>query len=91
MKNKTDIQIKTGKRIRYFREKIGLTQEAAADKAGYDTSYWGSVERGERNCSITVLHDFICTVGTTFPEFFSGEEFNKRTHLKTGLYEPYNI
>ena len=74
----TDIQKKTGKRLRYFREMARLTQEAAADKAGYDKSYWGSVERGERNCSITVLHDFICTVGTTFPEFFSGELFNTK-------------
>lgn len=38
--------------IRAERQKIGLSQEALADKADLDRSYVGGVERGERNVSL---------------------------------------
>ena len=44
-----------GTRIRSRRKHIGLTQEALALAAGVDRSYYGAVERGERNITFTVL------------------------------------
>ena len=44
-----------GKRIRAQRKSIGLTQEALALVADVDRSYYGAVERGERNVTFTVL------------------------------------
>jgi transcriptional regulator with XRE-family HTH domain len=44
-----------GKRIRAQRKHIGLTQEQLALVAGVDRSYYGAVERGERNITFTVL------------------------------------
>ena len=44
-----------GKRIRAQRKAIGLTQEALALAANVDRSYFGAVERGERNVTFTVL------------------------------------
>lgn len=44
-----------GMRIRAQRKRIGLTQEALALEAGVDRSYYGAVERGERNLTFTVL------------------------------------
>jgi transcriptional regulator with XRE-family HTH domain len=44
-----------GARIRSQRRRIGLTQEALALAAGVDRSYFGAVERGERNITFTVL------------------------------------
>jgi transcriptional regulator with XRE-family HTH domain len=44
-----------GKRIRSQRKLIGQTQEALALAAGVDRSYFGAVERGERNITFTVL------------------------------------
>lgn len=44
-----------GARIRAQRRLIGLTQEALALAAGVDRSYYGGVERGERNITFTVL------------------------------------
>ena len=44
-----------GKRIRTQRKSIGLTQEALALVADVDRSYYGAVERGERNVTFTVL------------------------------------
>ena len=44
-----------GNRIRSQRKSIGLTQEALALVANVDRSYYGAVERGERNVTFTVL------------------------------------
>lgn len=44
-----------GKRVRAQRKSIGLSQEALALAAGVDRSYYGAVERGERNITFTVL------------------------------------
>jgi len=44
-----------GNRIRTQRKSIGLTQEALALVANVDRSYYGAVERGERNVTFTVL------------------------------------
>lgn len=44
-----------GSRIRLQRKRIGLTQERLALTAEVDRSYFGAVERGERNVTFTVL------------------------------------
>lgn len=44
-----------GSRIRAQRKRIGLTQEQLALVADVDRSYYGAVERGERNITFTVL------------------------------------
>ena len=44
-----------GRRIRAQRKRIGLTQEQLALVADVDRSYYGAVERGERNITFTVL------------------------------------
>ncbi len=44
-----------GNRIRAQRKAIGFTQEALALVAEVDRSYFGAVERGERNVTFTVL------------------------------------
>ena len=45
-----------GRRLRSQRKLIGLTQEQLALLAGVDRSYFGAVERGERNVTFTVLY-----------------------------------
>lgn len=44
-----------GSRIRAQRKRIGLTQEQLALAAEVDRSYYGAVERGERNVTFTML------------------------------------
>lgn len=41
--------------MRLLREGKGLTQEQAALQAGMTGSYWGYLERGERNPSLSVV------------------------------------
>lgn len=45
-----------GRRIRAQRKRVGLTQEQLALVAGVDRSYYGAVERGERNITFLVLY-----------------------------------
>jgi DNA-binding XRE family transcriptional regulator len=42
-----------GDAIRAIRKEQGVSQEAFALKCGLDRSYYGAVERGERNVSLT--------------------------------------
>ncbi len=44
-----------GGRIRAQRNSLGLTQEQLALNARIDRSYYGAVERGERNVTFIVL------------------------------------
>ncbi len=44
-----------GRRIRAQRKSVGLTQEQLALVAEVDRSYFGAIERGERNVTFTVL------------------------------------
>lgn len=57
-----------GNRIRTQRKRIGLTQEQLALVAEVDRSYFGAVERGQRNITFTVLCRLSialrCDVGT---------------------------
>lgn len=57
-----------GKRIRAQRKGLGLTQEELALLADVDRSYYGAVERGERNVTFTTLCRLCvalrCDVGT---------------------------
>ena len=53
--NEEEILHELGSRIRVQRKRVGLTQEALALVADVDRSYYGAVERGERNVTFTVL------------------------------------
>ena len=44
-----------GEKIRSLREKLGVTQDQMAFKAGFSRSYYSGVERGVRNISAVNL------------------------------------
>lgn len=50
----TDLQ-RLGAQIRVERERLGLSQEALADRAGLHRTYLGGIERGERNIGVLNL------------------------------------
>jgi len=59
--------------IRAFREEKGLSQEAFADLCGLHRTYVGSVERGERNVTLSTLEVFASVIGVSVPQLLSGK------------------
>lgn len=46
---------KLGKRIAGYRDRLSITQDELAGRAGIERSYMGAIERGERNPSYDKL------------------------------------
>ena len=47
-----DVKVLFGRRVRQLRVERGVSQEAFAHQVQIDRSYYGSIERGERNVSL---------------------------------------
>ena len=59
-----------GKRIRFLRNQLGISQEELADRAEIDRTYITSVECGKRNISIVNIEKISKALGVTLSEFF---------------------
>ena len=56
MKDKPEILVKFGSRVRELRNKIGLSQEQLSFKADLHRTYIGMIERGEKNITLVNIH-----------------------------------
>lgn len=65
-----DIKQAVGKRIRYLRNQVGLSQEELADRAELDRTYITSVERGKRNISIINIEKIAKALDVTMAVLF---------------------
>jgi len=63
-----------GNAIRAIRNETGVSQEAFAFKCGLDRSYFGAVERGERNVSLTNLLKITRSLGVSPSELLARAE-----------------
>ena len=59
-----------GRRIRFLRRGLGLSQEKLALKAAVDRAYLGAVERGEQNISYMTLRRIVTALNATLKDFF---------------------
>ena len=67
-----DLTPYVGDVIRDLRAEAGLSQEAAADHAEVDRSYWSAIERGaNKNPSIGTLQKFAQVFGVGLDEVFN--------------------
>ena len=59
--------------IRAYREVNDLSQEEFADKCGLHRTYVGSVERAERNVTLSTLEVFASVIGVSVSQLLSGK------------------
>ncbi|WP_071429411.1 helix-turn-helix domain-containing protein [Angelakisella massiliensis] len=59
-----------GKRIRGFRQRQGLSQEALAERCGLHATYIGQVERGEKNASMESIQKIAAGLGISLDRLF---------------------
>lgn len=57
--------------IRAFRKAKGLSQEEFADICGLHRTYIGSVERGERNVTLSTLEVFASVMSVSVPQLLT--------------------
>jgi transcriptional regulator with XRE-family HTH domain len=57
--------------IRCYRHQMNLSQENLADRCGLHRTYIGSVERGERNVTLSTLEVLASALKTTAPKLLS--------------------
>jgi transcriptional regulator with XRE-family HTH domain len=70
-----DLQKQFGLRIKELRQKMGLSQEALAFKAGIDRTYMTGVETGKRNVSVKNIEKIIAALEIPVSEFFNSKLF----------------
>ncbi len=63
--------------IRAFREEKGLSQEDFADLCGLHRTYVGSIERCERNVTLSTLEVFASVMGVSVPQLLTGKAHKK--------------
>jgi len=61
-----------GKRVRIQRHRLGLSQEALADRCGVHWTFLGQVERGQRNISLHNLLKLAAGLGIDPGELVKG-------------------
>jgi transcriptional regulator with XRE-family HTH domain len=66
-----DIKQRFGKKLKVLRLEKGLSQEALALSAELDRTYIPSIEKGERNVSITVLEKLANALGISISELLA--------------------
>jgi transcriptional regulator with XRE-family HTH domain len=64
------IQEKVGKRIKQLRNKLAISQEELAERAGVHRTYIASLEVGKRNVSIATLEKIVNALEVSLSEFF---------------------
>ena len=66
-----DIRERFGDSVRTRREKLGLTQEDLAEKAGIHRTYLSDVERGSRNVSLVNIERLARSLGLRIADLFA--------------------
>lgn len=68
--------------IRAFRQARNLSQEELADMCNLHRTYVGSVERGERNVTLSTLEAFSAALGVSVPELLTKRASSDDTRRK---------
>jgi len=69
---KRPILLKFAKRVRAERKKLGLSQEAFADKSGFHRTYIGMIERAEKNITLANIEKLAKALRTPISTLLKG-------------------
>lgn len=86
MTEKTVNKTLFGKKIRIYREKLGLTQYALAISVGVTQNFLGDIERGNKLPSVEVLIRLSNTLKVSLDILFSGSLNNIAEEEKQVVY-----
>lgn len=67
----TDILTVVGENIKYYRTRLGMTQEELAERAGINRSYLAGLERGRRNTTLKTVEALAKALGVSTSELVS--------------------
>ncbi len=67
----TSLRLTLAENVRNFRKQHGYSQEALADYCELHRTYIGSIERGERNVSLSTLEVLARALGVSVPELLT--------------------
>lgn len=70
-KSSDSLRAALAENIKIFRRAKGLSQEELAERCGLHRTYIGSVERQERNVTLSTLEALASTFGVTVPELLT--------------------
>jgi transcriptional regulator with XRE-family HTH domain len=65
--------------LRSFRRERQISQEELADMCGLHRTYVGSVERGERNVTLSTLEVIAKALGVSVPSLLTPREHDRHT------------
>ncbi|MEO1528030.1 MAG: helix-turn-helix transcriptional regulator [Planctomycetota bacterium] len=68
------LEVRFGKTVRRLREKLDVSQEEFAERAGVHRTYASSIERGKVQVSITVADKLAVALETTLSKLFKEVE-----------------
>lgn len=68
---KESINVRFGNKVREERLKLGLSQEALAEKAGVHRTYIGMIERAEKNITLENIEKIAKALGISLKDLFS--------------------
>lgn len=72
MRKDADLLSEIGRRVKFRREALGLTQEELAFRAHSHRTYVGMLERAEKSISVVALSKFATALETTLSELLEG-------------------
>jgi transcriptional regulator with XRE-family HTH domain len=67
-----EVHKKLGKRVATLRRKKGFSQEGFAHECGFNRSYMGAVERGEKNITLAMTNKIARALNISLSELFKG-------------------
>jgi len=70
MEKKSSDMVRFGRKVRACREQAGMSQEAAAERAGMDRTYLSGIERGVRNPCLRNIIALARALGVQPADFF---------------------